>query len=188
MAQTDNLTLGSIFHLANIADGLYMLGYAWLFGMSLWVTFFGAIISLKALPRQYFGTLQHRVFPVYFLQSVFLSSALLTKWIYTHPGVLNNLSNPYIGNVAQVYALGLVLACQGCNRFIVIPQTSSIKFQRQKLEKKEGKEYNDPIASAEMKALNRRFMSLHGISSLANLTAVIALGIHGLWIGTAGAN
>ncbi|XP_006454727.1 hypothetical protein AGABI2DRAFT_62226 [Agaricus bisporus var. bisporus H97] len=133
MAHTDNLTLGSIFHLANIADGLYMLGYAWLFGM-----------CDHLIARQYFGTLQHRVFPVYFIQSVFLSSALLTKWIYTHPGVLNNLSNPYIGNVAQVYALGLVLACQGCNRFIVIPQTSSIKFQRQKLEKKEGKEYNDP--------------------------------------------
>lgn len=37
-----------------------------------------------------------------------------------------------------------------------------------------------------MKALNRRFGALHGISSLANLIAVIALGFHGLWIGSAG--
>jgi len=37
-----------------------------------------------------------------------------------------------------------------------------------------------------MKALNRRFGMLHGISSLANLAAVIALGFHGLWIGNAG--
>jgi hypothetical protein len=37
-----------------------------------------------------------------------------------------------------------------------------------------------------MKALNRQFGSLHGISSLFNLASVIALGIHGLWIGNVG--
>lgn len=37
-----------------------------------------------------------------------------------------------------------------------------------------------------MKGLNRRFGSLHGISSLLNLWAVIAIGLHGLWIGNAG--
>lgn len=40
--------------------------------------------------------------------------------------------------------------------------------------------------SADMKALNRRFGKLHGISSLANLVAVIALGFHGVWIGNVG--
>lgn len=37
-----------------------------------------------------------------------------------------------------------------------------------------------------MKSLNRKFASMHGWSSLANLTAVIALGFHGLWIGNEG--
>jgi hypothetical protein len=37
-----------------------------------------------------------------------------------------------------------------------------------------------------MKALNRKFGSLHGVSSLFNLFAVIALGFHGLWIGNYG--
>lgn len=37
-----------------------------------------------------------------------------------------------------------------------------------------------------MKALNKKFGSLHGISSLANMTSVIALGFHGLWIGNYG--
>jgi hypothetical protein len=46
---------------------------------------------------------------------------------------------------------------------------------------------NCPLqVSDEMKNLNRRFGWLHGISSLANLGAVIALGFHGLWIGKAG--
>jgi hypothetical protein len=40
--------------------------------------------------------------------------------------------------------------------------------------------------SAKMRALNTKFGSLHGISSLVNLGAVIALGFHGLWIGNVG--
>jgi len=59
-------------------------------------------------------------------------------------------------------------------------------FQRQKLEKEEGKIYSDPGVSSDMKALNARFGQLHGISSLTNLGAVIALGFHGLWIGNNG--
>jgi len=64
--------------------------------------------------------------------------------------------------------------------------TSQTMFQRQKLEKEEGKLYNEAGVSADMKTLNRRFGMLHGVSSLANLGAVIALGFHGLWIGNMG--
>jgi hypothetical protein len=53
-------------------------------------------------------------------------------------------------------------------------------FQRHKLEKNEGKSYTEPGVSDEMKALTKRFGMLHGISSLLNLSAVIALGFHGL--------
>lgn len=78
-------------------------------------------------------------------------------------------------------------------------------FQRHRQEKEEGKNYNEPgvsdsnssnarglinsttvQVSTEMKALNAKFGSLHGISSLANMAAVIALGFHGLWIGNVG--
>jgi len=59
-------------------------------------------------------------------------------------------------------------------------------FERMRLEKDEGKTYNESGVSDQMKALNRRFGMLHGVSSLANLGAVIALGFHGLWIGNAG--
>lgn len=77
-------------------------------------------------------------------------------------------------------------------------------FQRHKQEKEEGKSYNEAGVSInrhphhsniqtfslqiseEMKALNKKFSSLHGISSLANMASVIALGFHGLWIGNVG--
>lgn len=61
-----------------------------------------------------------------------------------------------------------------------------VMFQRHKLEKEEGKVYNDAGVSDKMKALNRKFGMLHGWSSLLNLDAVIALIFHGLWIGRYG--
>ncbi|KAJ3555858.1 hypothetical protein NP233_g12107 [Leucocoprinus birnbaumii] len=185
MSRLEPLTLSSIFNLANL-DGLYLLGFSWAFGMAVWNTFFGGIIAFRTLPRQQFGALQHKIFPVYFVQTIALTSGLLTKWIYSHPDVTTHIAKPWVAEVAQVYALGSVLAAQGANYFIIGPMTSRTMFQRHKLEKEEGKQYSDPGVSNEMKALNRRFGALHGISSLANLSAVIALGFHGLWIGSSG--
>jgi len=167
-------------------NGLYLLGYAWLFGMSVWVTFFGGVIAVRTLPRHQFGALQHKTFPVYFFLSIVISSALLSIWIWKHPDVLQQLSQPNVADVTQAYALGTVLLSQATNYLIISPLTSQTMFQRHKLEKEEGRVYTDPEVSQEMRALNRRFSMLHGISSLANLWAVIALLFHGLWIGNAG--
>jgi len=185
MAKVEVLTFASLATLVNL-NSLYLLGYAWLFGMSVWISFFGGVIAYKALPRHQFGALQHKTFPVYFVISIALSTSLLSTWILKHPNVLVYLARPNVADVAQVYALGIVLLSQASNYFVVGPLTSKIMFQRQKLEKEEGKTYNEPGVSAEMKALNRKFGSLHGISSLANLFAIIALGFHGLYIGNAG--
>jgi len=167
-------------------DSLYLIGYAWLFGMSIWISFFGGVIAYKTLPRQYFSSLQHKTFPIYFVLSILLSSGLLSIWVINHPDVLTHITQPNVADVAQAYALGVVLLSQAVNYFIIGPLTSKTMFQRQKLEKEEGKVYSDPGASADIRALSRRFGTLHGISSLANLGAVIALGFHGLWIGNAG--
>lgn len=80
-------------------------------------------------------------------------------------------------------------------------------FRRWKQEKDEGKQATDPgvrlsyfmeftgwclcaphprQVSAEMKALNSRFAKLHGVSSLANMYAVVGLVFHGLWIANNG--
>ncbi|KAF8815270.1 hypothetical protein BYT27DRAFT_7304394 [Phlegmacium glaucopus] len=84
------------------------------------------------------------------------------------------------------YALAVVLLSQGLNHFVIDPLTSRTMFQRQYLEKKEGKMYKKHQVSADMRSLNRHFGTLHGINSLANLGAVIALGFHGIWIGNIG--
>ena len=61
-----------------------------------------------------------------------------------------------------------------------------LMFQRHKLEKEEGKAYNDEGVSDAMKTLNKRFAQAHGFSSMFNLDAVLALIFHGLWIGKYG--
>jgi len=185
MAKIEILTLSSFGALFNL-NGLYMVLYSFLFGMSVWVSFFGGIIALKALPRHQFGTLQHKTFPVYFATSMILSTLLLTDWTLSHPDVMTHITRPNVAHVAQVYALLTVLLSAGANYFVIGPLTSKTMFQRHKLEKDEGKTYNAPDVSAEMKKLNARFSSLHGISSLANLVSVIALAFHGLWLGNAG--
>ncbi|KAL7285745.1 hypothetical protein ACG7TL_000853 [Trametes sanguinea] len=183
-------------------------------------------IAFKTLPRQQFGNLQHRTFPIYFVLSIALSSSLLGLWVYSHPSVLQNYLHPTQGDVAQAYALAAVVLSQASNHAIIGPLTSKwvlymeveasletesiclsrTMFKRHKLEKEEGKAYNEPNVStlfdfpysmvadsavrkvsAEMKALNKLFAQLHGISSLANLTAFLALLFHGLWIGNTGA-
>jgi len=185
MAKAEILTLKSLTQLANL-NALYLLGYAWVFGMSVWVTFFGGLIAFRVLPRHHFGALQHKTFPVYFLLSINVSSALLGLWIWKHPDVLQQLSRPNVADVAQVYALGSAIFFQASNYFVIVPLTSMTMTERQKLEKEEGKLYTDPGVSQEMKILNGRFGMLHGMSSLANLFVIIALLFHGLWIGNAG--
>ncbi|KAI0651559.1 hypothetical protein C8Q79DRAFT_933995 [Trametes meyenii] len=168
------------------AQGLYQVVYAALFGSTLWVTFIGGTIAFKTLPRQQFGTLQHRTFPIYFIISIALSSGLLALWTYSHPAVRTRYLEYTDGDVAQAYVLVTVLLNQAANHSVIGPLTSKTMFKRHKLEKAEGKAYNEPGVSADMKALNKAFAQLHGISSLANLTAFLALLFHGLWIGTNG--
>ncbi|PFH46640.1 hypothetical protein AMATHDRAFT_154267 [Amanita thiersii Skay4041] len=185
MAKVEYLTTQSVLSLIS-PRGLYVVAYSWLFGMSLWVTFFGGVIAFKALPRQQFGTLQHKTFPIYFGISIFLSGSMLGYWVFTHPDVASYLAHPTMADVAQAYALFAVFGGQSFNKFVIGPLTSETMFRRHRLEKEEGKNYNDPGVSPAMKSLNRRFGMLHGISSLANLIAVISLGFHGLWIGHTG--
>lgn len=118
--------------------------------------------AIHVIARQYFGTLQHKTFPIYFVLSILLSSALLSLWVFNHPDVLAHITQPNVADVAQAYVLAVVLLFQGLNYFVVGPLTSKYilffygrnylvmivdgrtMFERQKLEKKEGKVYSDP--------------------------------------------
>ncbi len=111
--------------------------------------------------RHQFGALQHRTFPVYFNISILLAGALASLWAYGHPGVLGHLTELKVAEVVQLYTLFSVIGVQAGNHFVVGPMTSrwaislrvvfcartshcsSTMFKRQRLEKEEGKSYND---------------------------------------------
>jgi len=185
MSHVAELSLSSLLGLFT-PQALYLLAYAWLLGMSIWVSFFAGPIAFRALPRQQFGTLQGRVFPVYSASTVALSSVLLGLWTYSHPAVIAHVYNPIVADVTQAYTLAIVLLAATSNSLIIGPLTSHTKDLRHKLQKDEGKAYDEPGVSDEMKALNKRFGALHGTSMLVNLFSVIALLFHGLWIGNVG--
>ncbi len=57
----------------------HLLSYASVTGLTLWHSFIGGPIAFKVLPRQQFGLLQSKLFPIYFsLQSVLNGVCLVT--------------------------------------------------------------------------------------------------------------
>jgi len=88
-----------------------------------------------------------------------LTSGLVVLWSLSHPSVLTYWNRPLVADVLQVYDLGSVVLAQGTNYFVIGPLTSKTMFERHRLEKEEGKVYNEPGVSDAMKALNRRWFS-----------------------------
>lgn len=78
------------------------------------------------------------------MTSEVLSAILLLLWTLGHPEVAPNWTNPLQEDVAQAWALAIVLLTQGTNDWVIGPLTSKTMFERHKLEKSEGKNYNDP--------------------------------------------
>lgn len=185
MSRAQTLSIKTIADLCT-ADGLYLFAFSWLFGQTIWVSFIGGVIAHRSLTRQQFAALQSRSFPAYFLSSTALCTILLGLWTFSHPDVVPNLLRPLYVDVAQAYILLFVSVVQGANYLVIGPETNRIVAERQRLEREEGKSYNDPAASPAMKAVNKEFGKMHGLSSLMNLFVVIALGLHALWIGNHG--
>jgi hypothetical protein len=74
--------------------------------------------------RQQFGTLQQRIFPMYFKLNAIISSGLLFAWIRNHSTVVAQIAHPTIPDVAQAYALVAVAISQALNALWIGPATS----------------------------------------------------------------
>lgn len=113
---------------------------------------------MRSIARQQFGNLQHKTFPIYFSLSLAISTGLLGYWTISNPVVLQHYLSPRLAPVAQAWALLTVILAQSLvcpseqdkfeaqryqNYFVIGPITSKTMFQRHKLEKAEGKSYNE---------------------------------------------
>eukprot|EP00752_Nemacystus_decipiens_P008017 g7164.t1 len=132
----------------------HILAYAAWMGSTVWTTFVAGITMMRNLPRQTFGKLQSKLFPAYFqLNFAAISAIFIIRGcpLWTRAGV----------------TLLVSLTTTLLNLVLLEPKSTSIMFKRYKLEDermKDGDEY---------KSLGAKFGLYHGLSSFANLGALI---------------
>ncbi|KAG7531345.1 hypothetical protein FFLO_04406 [Filobasidium floriforme] len=183
-------------HLPSTLRAGYVLGWGALFGANIWNSFIGGIIAFKTLPRQVFGNLQSRQFPIFFAYSTFLSLGLLTLDLKLRPALLTSFKHSpfqtlmalngreFWGSTAGLSVVtGLVHAVNG---LVVTPKASEVMFERHRLERIEGKSSDSRNPSKEMQTLNSRFTKLHSASSTLNTVGLITTGLIGWKIGSVG--
>ncbi|KAL7410029.1 hypothetical protein BDY24DRAFT_444383 [Mrakia frigida] len=172
---------GSTFLSLLTPQGGHLLAFATCWGLNFYQSFVNGPVAYKALPRLQFRSLQAAIFPYYFALNTLASTYLVGSQYLSHPSSssLLSLSSPAS---FQIVSLATHLACHALNMTVVGPKATKVMQRRAKLEREEGKAYNDQGVSGRMKELNKSFSILHGISSLLNLGAFLIITGHGLWI------
>ncbi|KAF8323885.1 hypothetical protein DL93DRAFT_2092550 [Clavulina sp. PMI_390] len=164
----------------------YRISLSLLLGIMFWNTFIGGFVAISALKRRQFGVLQSKNMPVYFRSALALTVVLLSQWTVNHLEMLESLASWRRSDVLQGYILLTAIGTIAANVFYLEPRTTEIMFERHRLEDKEGKAYTAPGVSSEMKALTQQFGAMHGLSSMFNLVAFLAITFHALWVATFG--
>lgn len=137
---------------------LHMAAFGTWFGANIWTTFFAGITMFKNLPRQQFGSLQAKLFPLYFQLGAGCTVAMALT-----------ASRMGVSVGPSIVSLVATLA----NLLYLEPKATSVMFQRYDRENLGLK--NEAID----KDLKAQFGKLHGMSSLANLVALVGLVAHG---------
>ncbi|KAL4459187.1 hypothetical protein ABPG75_014052 [Micractinium tetrahymenae] len=146
---------------------VHLLAYGSWLGSIVWTTFVAGITMFRNLPRQTFGRLQSKLFPLYFGLSAACCAIQLGVLAFAAAAAPRK----------ELLLLGIGLGSSLLNLLFVEPYCTKVMFQRYALENKEGARDEGAI-----KALAKQFGKWHGISSLINLaTLVVAVG-HGWWL------
>jgi len=132
----------------------------WL-GTNIWTTFIAGITMFKSLPRQQFGSLQAKLFPKYFQLGTLCTAVMV-------------LSGTRLGLPVAPAAASLIFTLM--NLLYLEPEATRVMFERYEREKQGLK---DPAIDKQLRA---DFGKLHGMSSLANLLALVALVTHGVYL------
>ncbi|GKZ00333.1 hypothetical protein MPSEU_000986200 [Mayamaea pseudoterrestris] len=147
---------------------VHMLSFSTWFGSVVYTTFIAGITMFKNLPKKTFGKLQAKLFPKYFL----LGSVCLILQLGTLPGIKSLTKQSRT-------ALGVALAMNLFNQFILEPTATNNMLERYRMEE-QGKESSD-----EYKALRKNFGKFHGLSSLTNLVALCGGVAHAVYLAAA---
>ncbi|KAI9050072.1 hypothetical protein LZ554_006217 [Drepanopeziza brunnea f. sp. 'monogermtubi'] len=165
----------------------HIISYGTLLGTEFFQTFIGGIVSYRALSRPQFSQLQQKLFPVYFGIQTSLPVVLALTYpasrlgLGTAPGFSGVLAK--VNRWSVLVPIATIFVTSLVNMAFIGPATTKFMIQRKHQETRDGKKYDDPTPqSEEMQRLNKAFASMHGISSLLNLTGFIATCWYGVSI------
>ncbi|WVO15293.1 hypothetical protein L204_102949 [Cryptococcus depauperatus] len=163
--------------------GFYLLTWGTALGSNIYKTLSG-YRTFKVLPRQTFGTLQSHLTPLYFSFSSLTTSALLLTHLYFHPSLISSPRVEPHWLTCEEGRQGLLiigaLVPQLLNWLVVGPLTTNVVFERHRLERVEGKEYDEAYPSDAMDKVNKKFTALHSISTALDTVGLAALAALGL--------
>ncbi|CAI0453015.1 unnamed protein product [Linum tenue] len=194
----------------SLAGALSLLGLSTAFGTSVWVTFISSYVLANVLPRQQFGVVQSKVYPVYF-QAMGLSTGLA---LLGH--LLGRGSNFVSAKSEMLQAFNLVaaIALVVVNGMYIEPLATKAMFERMRIEKEEGRgrgeqtqqhqmadagpaaagaelaeedaeEKEEEETNSRLSRLNSRVKRLNSYSSWLNILALMALTWHLVHLGHA---
>ncbi|CAM6023781.1 unnamed protein product [Sphagnum balticum] len=174
-------TVESSISSSNLTRFLYLITFATTYGSAVWMTFVSGVILSKSIPRQQFGFVQSRIFPLYLKFVAVGDVILLVLYSIMHP-----LRSTDSSGVWQLVNLLLLIIGTVFNVFILEPKTTKLFVERMKLEKEEGRglDYNTRtsplLQSGERKldASKQQFKILHGYSTILNLASLAGLTLH----------
>ncbi|KAG2494715.1 hypothetical protein HYH03_007229 [Edaphochlamys debaryana] len=151
---------------------LHVTSYAVLLGTQLWNTFFVGLTMFKNLPRQTFGRVQSKLFPMYFSLTAGANLLALATAALAGAG-----ANP--AGTRALAALGVSLAGLLFNWLYLEPLCTKLMFDRYDLENLPEKTEDD---KAKVASLYKEFGKWHGISSLVNLVSFCVAVSHGWFL------
>ncbi|KAJ9568026.1 hypothetical protein OSB04_003992 [Centaurea solstitialis] len=114
---------------------IHILGFSTAYGMCVWVTFVSSYILGRYLPRQQFGMVQSRIYPVYFRAMAYCVGAALIGHLVSRR--MKSLSS--MVEIFQCLSLLSALLMVLTNMIWLEPKSTKVMFERMKIEKEEGR-------------------------------------------------
>ncbi|WOL11856.1 hypothetical protein Cni_G20620 [Canna indica] len=180
---------------------LHLLGFAAAYGTCIWVTFVSSNVLAAELPRQQFGMVQSKLYPVYFRVVAYGVAIAFAAQFFSR-------DRRGLAERVQGYNLCGALGTVLINMLFLEPKATRVMFARMKVEKEEGRgrdmadvigepavastpssaaasKMTTKVASveqdgvkSEMAQLNRKMKRLNSYSSFINVLTLMSLSWH----------
>ncbi|KAJ7949679.1 Late embryogenesis abundant protein (LEA) family protein [Quillaja saponaria] len=131
--------VGSKETMKSLMGVVNLMGFATAYGMCVWVTFISSYLLSRAMPRQQFGMVQSKIYPVYFRAMAYSIGLAMLGHLLSHRTRLFSSKSEML----QVYNLLGSLLTVFFNALYLEPRATKVMFESMKMEKEEGRGRED---------------------------------------------